>query len=96
MSPTTKKMISNASLVEELKACKGEEGFNAIDGIFEQYGFGRKSYKDKTAVLYSIMGIIGGGGTPNITDKKIYILAKDLLASRDWERFTHNSGQRPL
>jgi hypothetical protein len=75
---------------DELRICEGLEGYSAIDGIFEKYNLGNKPPKEKTQVLYDIMGVVGGWGTPGLTDEDNYNLAKDLLASRDWKRFARD------
>ncbi|MCL1819952.1 MAG: hypothetical protein FWG36_04765 [Oscillospiraceae bacterium] len=83
-------MMADTELKDELRGCKDLDGYKSIDGIFEKHGFGCPSdsnYEERTKVLYNIMGVAGGLGTPSLTLEKIYDLAKDLLASRDWEEF---------
>ena len=80
-------MDSIKDCINELKVLEGRDGYGAIDGIFEKHSLGDKSYEEKTQVLYGIMGVVGGWGTPGLTSEDNYNLAKDLLASRDWERF---------
>ena len=81
-------MINNIALIAALRKCRGPEGFEAIDGIFESCGYKEATFKDKTKVLYSAMGMTGGLGSPSLTDDRIYDLMKDLLASGEWMEFT--------
>ena len=78
----------------ELTGCEGQAGFDATDGIFEAHGYGDLSFKEKTSILYHIMGVFAGGGTPGLSDEKVYILAKDLLASRDWKKHSCNECEK--
>lgn len=74
---------------DELRVCTGSEGYVKIDEIFEKHG--PDSYNEKTQVLYEIMGVVGRWGTPGLTDEDNYNLARDLLASRDWERYARDN-----
>ncbi|MCL2603535.1 MAG: hypothetical protein FWD90_03570 [Defluviitaleaceae bacterium] len=80
------KMMLNNGLHQELEACSGLEGYNKVDSLFVKYGFADTTFKDRTSVLYHVMGIGGGGGSPTLTEEDIYNLAKDLLASRVWKQ----------
>jgi hypothetical protein len=85
MNETLHKMKACSNLLAQLKVLTGADGYTAVDGVFASHGFADASFKEKTSVLYHIMNIAGGGGSPTLTEENIYALAKDLLVSRDWE-----------
>ena len=79
-------MKRNTSLYKELEVLTGTEGYKAVDGVFASHGFADASVKEKTSMLYHVMRIEGGGGSPTLTAENIYGLVKDLLTSRDWAK----------
>ena len=57
-------MKQNVSLFKELQTLEGPSGYQAVDGVFASHGFEDASFREKTSMLYYIMGIAGGGGSP--------------------------------